>query len=96
VRPLSDCGLLSFWEESRLGSVNLTAPRKPLNAHSERWVTNYSGHIGNTLGFFWEVPRDAMEGDLCDGREDSNPRLPTPKTGTLEFHNLLRINKLLK
>jgi len=30
------------------------------------------------------------------GQRDSNPRLPAPKTGTLEFHNLLKLNKLLK
>jgi len=58
----------------RCGSLGET-PRhagreRGCGAHSERWVTNYTGHIGNTLGFFWEVPRDAMEGDLCDGREN--------------------------
>jgi len=32
VRLLRDCGLLSFWGESRLGSVNLTVPAQLLFA----------------------------------------------------------------
>ena len=50
MRLLRDCGLLSFWGESRLGSVNLTVPTGRF-------------HDGNVSGLLAEVfgPVDSNE-----------------------------------